>query len=70
MAKKLRFLFTLLFVMAASLSWGETTYKLEKVTSVEANGLYVFEQEIDSKKIVINNTIVSKAISTTETYEV
>lgn len=65
MAKKLRFLFTLLFVMAATLSWGQTTYKLQKVTSVEANGLYVFEQD----GYVMSNTVSSKTLQTTNSYK-
>ena len=64
MAKKLRFLFTLLFVMAATLSWGQTSYKLEQVTSVEADGLYVFEQD----GYVMNNTVSSNALQTTNSY--
>lgn len=44
--------------------WGETTYKLEQVTSVEAGGLYVFEQ----RGYVMNNTVSSSALQTTNTY--
>lgn len=43
---------------------GDTTYKLEQVTSVEANGLYVFEQG----GYVMNNTISSNALQTTNSY--
>ena len=46
-------------------AWAETTYKLEKVSSVKANGLYVFEQG----GYVMNNTIESKALQTTKSYE-
>ena len=41
-----------------------TTYKLTQVTSVEAGGLYVFEQAGH----VMNNTVNSSALQTTATY--
>ena len=44
--------------------YADTTYKLTQVTSVEADGLYVFEQ----KGYVMNNTVNSKALQTTNTY--
>ena len=44
--------------------WGQTTYKLQQVTSVTAGGLYVFEQEGH----VMNNSISSNALQTTSTY--
>ena len=48
----------------SSTAWGQTTYKLEQVTSVEAGGLYVFEQG----GYVMINTISSSALQTTNTY--
>ena len=50
-------------VAGSSSAWA-TTYKLEKVTSVEAGSLYVFEQE----GYVMNNTISSNALQTTTSY--
>ena len=44
--------------------WGQTTYKLQQVTSVEAGGMYVFEQSGH----VMNNTVSSNALQTTNTY--
>lgn len=64
MRQKLRYLCTLLLCMIASVGWGETTYKLEKVTSVEKGGLYVFEQD----GYVMNNTISSNALQTVNVY--
>ena len=49
----------------SSTAWGQTTYKLEQVTSVEAGGLYVFEQG----GYVMINTISSSALQTTNTYK-
>ena len=46
-------------------AWGETTYKLEKVTSVETGGLYVFEQSGH----VMSNSISSSALQTTVNYQ-
>jgi uncharacterized repeat protein (TIGR02543 family) len=57
----------LVAVMTTALSgtaWAETTYKLQQVTSVEAGGLYVFEQ---SGHVMIN-TVTSKKLQTTNTY--
>lgn len=51
-------------LIAGSSSTWATTYKLEKVTSVEAGSLYVFEQE----GYVMNNTISSNALQTTTSY--
>ena len=45
-------------------TWAETTYKLQQVTSVEAGGLYVFEQD----GYVMNNTCSSSALQTTNSY--
>jgi hypothetical protein len=51
-------------LIAGSSSTWATTYRLEKVTSVEAGSLYVFEQE----GYVMNNTISSNALQTTTSY--
>lgn len=54
-------------IMTTALSgtvWAETTYKLQQVTSVEAGGLYVFEQS----SRVMNNTCASYALQTTDSY--
>ncbi len=54
-------------IMTTALSgtaWAETTYKLQQVTSVEAGGLYVFEQS----SRVMNNTCASSALQTTDSY--
>ena len=46
-------------------AWGQTTYKLEQVTSVASGQLYVFEQDGH----VMNNSIISdNALTTTTTY--
>ena len=42
----------------------DTTYKLQQVTSVEAGGLYVFEQSGH----VMNNTVSNNALQTTDSY--
>lgn len=44
---------------------GEGTYRLEQVTSVEAGGLYVFEQD----GYVMNNTISDYSLLTTKEYK-
>ena len=44
--------------------WATTTFKLTQVTSVEAGGLYVFEQSGH----VMNNTVSSSALQTTTSY--
>lgn len=54
----------LLMLMGAGNVWAETTYKLVQVTSVEAGGLYVFEQ----KGRVMGNTIASSALQTMSDY--
>ena len=65
MKQQLRVFLTLLLCTVASVGWGQTnTYKLVKVTSVEKNGLYVFEQD----GYVIINSIVSGALKTTNNY--
>jgi len=64
MKQKLRVFLTLLLCAVASVGWGQTTYKLEQVTSVEAGGLYVFEQD----GYVMNNTVSSSALQTTNSY--
>ena len=68
MKKKITFLIAaavmLLTMMASTTTaWGQT-YKLEQVTSVEAGGLYVFEQS----EHVMNNNTSSSALQTTTTY--
>ena len=57
----------MLLTMMASTGtmWGQTTYKLQQVTSVEAGGLYVFEQD----GYVMNNTVSSSALQTTNSYQ-
>ena len=52
-----------MIVAGAGSSWA-ATYKLTKVTSVEAGGLYVFEQDGH----VMNNTVSSSALQTTDSY--
>ncbi len=61
---KLLFITLLSVLLGNASAWGQTTYKLEQVTSVEAGGLYVFEQN----GYVMNNTISSNALQTTNTY--
>lgn len=59
-------LLAMLFSIAgASPTWGDTTYKLTQVSSVEAGGLYVFEQD----GYVMNNTVSSSALQTTNSYK-
>ena len=51
---KLRATLLLVFLgVAINNVWGETTYRLEQVTSVEAGKMYVFEQSGH----LMNNTI-------------
>lgn len=47
------------------MAWGETTYRLQQVTSVEAGGLYVFEQD----GYVMKNSISSSGLQTTNSYQ-
>lgn len=57
------FLLAMLFGFAGSIS--ATTYRLQRVTSVEANQKYVFEQA----GYVMKHTISSKALQTTNSYK-
>ena len=62
-----------LFLCAVAGAWGQTTYKLEQVTSVEAGGLYVFEQTYNDKSYVMSNSIASSpanSLKTTSSYNV
>jgi len=63
--RKIKLFLSLLMVMLLSVGnvWA-TTYKLTKVTSVEAGKLYVFERNSH----VFNNTSSSSALQTTATY--
>ena len=61
---KARSYLTLLLLLLGVTAWGQTTYKLEQVTSVEAGSKYVFEQD----GYVMNNTISSSALQTTNNY--
>lgn len=54
----------LFMLMGVGNVWAETTYKLVQVNSVEAGGLYVFEQ----KGRVMGNTIASSALQTMSDY--
>lgn len=58
------FSFLLLGLVLSIGSVWATTYKLTAVTSVEAGGLYVFEQNDH----VLSNTVTSNALQTTGTY--
>lgn len=61
-----RLLFLLLVLVAGATSvWAQTTYHLEKVTTVEAGGLYVFEQS----GRVMSNALSNKAIQTITSYK-
>ncbi len=60
----LKTMLLLCILIAGSSSTWATTYRLEKVTSVEAGSLYVFEQGGH----VMNNTISSNALQTTTSY--
>ena len=68
MIRKSLLLKTMLLLCAMAMgigsAWGTTTYKLTKVSKVEAGGLYVFEQ----KGHVMNNTVSSSALQTTTSY--
>lgn len=52
-------------IMGSTCVWAQTTYSLQKVTSVEAGSFYVFEQE----GYVMDNTISSNALQTTNSYK-
>ncbi|MDE6634238.1 MAG: Ig-like domain-containing protein, partial [Bacteroidaceae bacterium] len=58
-------LLTLLMIMGAGSVWAETTYKLVQVTSVEAGGLYVFEQ---AGRVMGNEINSSNALQTVSSY--
>ena len=65
MKQQLRVFLTLLLCAVASVGWGQTnTYKLVKVTSVEKNGLYVFEQDGH----VAINSVTDGKLKTTDNY--
>ena len=64
MKQQLRVFLTLLLCVVASVGWGQTTYKLEKVTSVEKGGLYVFEQDGH----VAINSVTDGKLKTTDNY--
>ncbi len=65
MKQQLRVFLTLLLCVVASVGWGQTnTYKLVKVTSVEKNGLYVFEQDGH----VAINSVTDGKLKTTDNY--
>ena len=65
MYKQFKFLATLLLLAVSVGTWADTTYKLTKVTTVVAGGLYVFEQGGH----VMNNTVSSSALQTTNSYK-
>ena len=52
-------------VVGSSSVWADTTYKLEQVTSVSADKMYVFEQD----GYVMNNSVSSSALQTTNSYK-
>ena len=52
-------------IMGSTCMWAQTTYSLQKVTSVESGARYVFEQD----GYVMNNTIISGALQTTNSYK-
>ena len=58
------FLLVSMIVGAVSGAWAQT-YKLEKVTSVAQNGLYVFEQD----GYVMKGSVSSSALQTTNSYK-
>lgn len=62
--KLLKLTLLLCILIVGGNTWAETTYKLQQVTSVEAGGLYVFEQD----GYVMNNTCSSSALQTTNSY--
>lgn len=57
--------FFLFYILISSVGVVNATYQLQKVTSVRAGGLYVFEQN----GYVMNNTVVSGKLQTTNTYQ-
>lgn len=65
---KVRSYLTLLLLLLGVAAWGQKTYKLEQVTSVEslvADAMYVFEQD----GYVMNNTISSGSLQTVNNYK-
>lgn len=65
---KVRSYLTLLLLLLGVTAWGQKTYKLEQVTSVEslvADAMYVFEQD----GYVMNNTISSGSLQTVNNYK-
>ena len=54
----------LLLVGGVSVAWGETTYHLSQVSSVEAGNMYVFVRNSRA----LGNTVSSKALQTVSTY--
>ena len=63
--KNLKVLFTVLCVACATAVWGETTYKLQAVSSVSAGDKCVFVQ--DSHAAI--GSVSSSALQTTENYK-
>ena len=61
----LRVIVTVMTTAFTGSVWAQTTYALQQVTSVEAGGLYVFEQGGH----VMNNACSNSALQTTATYE-
>jgi len=59
----------MLMLCAVMTAWGETTYKLVQVTSVEAGKLYVFEQTYNDVSYVMINSTTSNALKTTSSYK-
>lgn len=61
---------TLVAIMlcTAGSAWGETTYKLVQVTSVEAGKLYVFEQTYNGISYVMSNALTSNSLKTVTDY--
>lgn len=66
MKQKIHYLFMLLLMLLTGVGGvkSQTTYKLEKVTKVEAGGLYVFEQSG-----YVMTTVSSKVLQITKTYK-
>lgn len=72
---KARSYLTLLLLLLGVTAWGQTTYKLEQVTSVEAGSKYVFEQDgyvmdnaVSSYYLLTTNSYKTTGLSDTETY--
>lgn len=64
MKQKFHVFLTLLLCAVASVGWGQTTYKLQQVTEVQAGGLYVFEQDGH----VAINSVTDGKLKTTDNY--